>query len=71
MENTDSITLAELAIYSKGQNKFEILWKTFERNSFCRYGCLALKRRNLPSPPLLDHLSSVITSSLLSCTKLG
>jgi hypothetical protein len=42
MESEESITLAEPAIYSKGQNKFEVLWKTFEASSFCRYGCPAI-----------------------------
>ena len=32
MGNGESITLAEPAVYPKGQNKLEVLWKTFERN---------------------------------------
>ncbi len=30
MGNRQSVTLAEPIIYSKGQHKFEVLWKTFE-----------------------------------------
>jgi hypothetical protein len=35
--------LAETAIYPKRQNKFEVLWKTLETNSFCLYECPAVK----------------------------
>jgi hypothetical protein len=43
MKNRESITPAEPAIYFNWQNKFEVLWKTSDRNSFYRYGCSVLK----------------------------